>query len=360
MVNNFSLFRKINIISYIYFHIFVFSLLQIQILLLILGRGIKIACLAEGPGGFINCLIDYRNIQHQDEIQANIKKYKIPYSYWTNDNYYSITLRIKPGSQYNRALDWEHFKSKKYVKSLKSHKYKVQLSYGTGDGDMLNTENLRYFVETDLKNSKCELVTADGGIELCTDEEYEYQELYNVKLFYSEAITAMACQAIGGKFIMKIYDSFFDTTIDILTLLTLYYGRVRITKPLTSRPASSERYLVCENFKGVTKEKLHELFDLLDKWVQIEKDMDYLKNGRFVVKFLHFQENENAFFKKHLRESNEDCIHSQIIKIKEGLKIIEEKKENEMAERKKLQKLKAIAWCKMYHVPYLKDLEIDS
>jgi len=298
-------------------------------------------------------------MQNQDEIQANMKKYKLPFCYWTDDNYYSITLRMKKHSQYNRALDWDHYKSKQYFYCLRANKYKVVLSYGTGDGDILNTANLQHFLENDLKNKKCQLVTADGGIELSTDEEFEFQELYNVKLFFSEAVTAMACQELGGKFIMKIYDSFFDITIEILMLLTLYYGKVRITKPHTSRPASSERYLVCENFKGIKEETLKELFKLLEKWVEIENNMDYLKNEKFVVKFLEFKENENATFKKNLRESNEDCINSQITKIKEGITIIEEKKENEVIEKKKLQREKAVAWCKMYNIPYLEDLEID-
>ena len=315
--------------------------------------------MAEGPGGFINCLVDYRNIQNKEEITIQKQKYGPKYSYWALDNYFSITLRVKEQSQYNRSLDWEHYKCKQYFNSLCNQNYKVLLSYGIGDGDMLITENLKYFIEEDLKNAKCELVTADGGIELNTDEEYEYQELYNVKLFFSEAITAMACQAIGGKFIMKIYDSFFDVTIDILILLTMYYGRVRITKPHTSRPASSERYLVCENFKGITIEKLTELFKILEKWVGIEKNQDYLKNENFVVRFLNFTKNEAASFKKNLRESNEDCIHSQITKIREGLNISEEKKTEEVVdERKKIQKEKAIAWCKMYNVPYLENLEI--
>ena len=310
--------------------------------------------MAEGPGGFINCLIDYRNMQNQEEIQENMKKYKLPFCYWTDDNYYSITLRVNKESRYNRALDWEHYKSKQYFNTLRANKYKVVLSYGTGDGNMLDTSNLQHFLEKDLKSKKCQLVTADGGIELYTDEEFEYQELYNVKLFFSEAITAMACQAVGGKFIMKIYDSFFDVTIDILALLTIYYERVRITKPLTSRPASSERYLVCENFKGIKDDKMRELFEVLEKWVKIEKDMDYLKNEDCVVKFLDFKENEGALFKKNLRESNEDCINFQIKKIQEGIKIVEEKKEDVLRkEKQREQKEKAIAWCDTYNIPYI-------
>jgi len=40
----------------------------------------------------------------------------------------------------------------------------------------------------------------------------------------------------------------------MLQLLVIFYEDVKITKPLTSRPASSERYVVCENFKGSNKD----------------------------------------------------------------------------------------------------------
>lgn len=165
--------------------------------------------------------------------------------FWMNDKYYAITLKIENEKQ--NALDWEFFKSKNYFDRMKDYKYSIKLTYGKNDGNMLKTENLRYFVDEIIKQrNSCELVTADGGIELKTDSEYALQELYNVKLFFSEAITAFACQKIDGVFIMKIYESFFDNTIDILRLLTLYYKKVKITKPHMSRPASSERLFFLE------------------------------------------------------------------------------------------------------------------
>lgn len=120
---------------------------------------------------------------------------------------------------------------------------------------MLNTDNLRYFIEKDLKNQKCELVTGDGGIEV-SGEAYDLQELCNVKLFYSEILTAFSINTKGGTFILKIYDSFFELTLQLLELLCRFYKNVNLTKPLTSRPASSERYVVCEGFLGISSENL--------------------------------------------------------------------------------------------------------
>ncbi len=46
------------------------------------------------------------------------------------------------------------------------YRYKITLSYGAGDGNMLDRKNLTYFIEKDLEKRKCELITGDGGIEV--------------------------------------------------------------------------------------------------------------------------------------------------------------------------------------------------
>lgn len=55
---------------------------------------------------------------------------------------------------------------------IEKYKYKIKLSYGTGDGNMLDRKNLKYFIEKDLEKRKCELITGDGGIEI-EGQEYE-------------------------------------------------------------------------------------------------------------------------------------------------------------------------------------------
>jgi len=52
----------------------------------------------------------------------------------------------------------------------------VRLSYGKGDGNLLDLQNIKLFVEKDLDNKKQELVTADGGIEV-KGEYFNIQEL---------------------------------------------------------------------------------------------------------------------------------------------------------------------------------------
>lgn len=74
--------------------------------------------------------------------------------------------------------------------------------------------------------------------------------MFNSKLFLGEIITALHIQAEGGKFILKIYDIGFEITRQLILLVAAHYEKVRIVKPITSRPGNSEKYLLCEGFRG--------------------------------------------------------------------------------------------------------------
>lgn len=88
--------------------------------------------MAEGPGGFIHALIDYR-IKHSAPI----------------DKYYAITLKISSNTR--NAKDWSDFRGKDHFDQMRSLGYKIKLSYGqTGTGDLLKPENIDYFAEHDL------------------------------------------------------------------------------------------------------------------------------------------------------------------------------------------------------------------
>lgn len=56
---------------------------------------------------------------------------------------------------------------------MRRYDYKINLSYGSGTGDLYEKENLDHFANSDLKGDKCDLITADGGIEV-KGENYNY------------------------------------------------------------------------------------------------------------------------------------------------------------------------------------------
>lgn len=83
------------------------------------NESLSIASVAEGPGGFIHALIDYR-------LKKSSQK----------DKYYAITLKISEDTR--NAKDWSDYRSKSHFDCMRSLGYKIKLSYGqTGTGDLL-------------------------------------------------------------------------------------------------------------------------------------------------------------------------------------------------------------------------------
>lgn len=195
------------------------------------------AALAEGPGGFIQAIIDYRNKYNCDD-----------------DTIWGITLKNDKES------------STKWNKSLNS---KFKVNYGDpniNDGNLLNPLNIIAYSKL-FDNNKADLVTADGGFFVPPDLE-NFKEQLHVHLFLCEIITALKIQKNGGNFILKIYDIFTKATVQLLSILNSVYDEVFITKPVTSRPANSEKYIVCMNFQGMDDDNINNLLEISNKlWI---------------------------------------------------------------------------------------------
>ena len=310
------------------------------------NKAIRIANLAEGPGGFIHALLDYRNQQNASQ--------------WKHDEYHSITLKKTP--QLSGVQDWDNINASAYFNLIKKQGYNVNLSYGTGTGNLLDLNNITHFTTIDLKNQKCQLITADGGIELETDDEYSVQELANAKLFFAEILIALTLQEKNGTFIIKIYDIYYDLTLQMITLLSIYYDSLTIIKPRTSRPANSEKYIVCTGFNSIDSNQLLQLYQLFEKWLSLEPNSSYLDNKEYVNTIFNFIETGGSGFVQNITEFNEYNIIMQIEKITEGLSLVlnqDVNKKDVINSYKASQKDLAVKWCEMFNVPYIANLQLS-
>ena len=193
-----------------------------------------VANLAEGPGGFIEALYKYRT---NNEI---------------NDKYYAITLHSKkkniPGwdQLYRRK---NHFLNNKNIELKTGNLYDIS--------NVLNYS--KYF-----KKKKAFLVTCDGGFDYSKD--FNGQEINSHKIIYAEIVTALLVQEDGGTLVCKMFDLFTCFSLQLIYLLTLLYENVNIIKPLTSRPANSEKYIVARGFKGSCKQITTSMLKELSNW----------------------------------------------------------------------------------------------
>lgn len=171
--------------------------------------------LAEGPGGFFEAFYKRRKELKLDSI----------------DSYFGITLR----SSNKNVPDWKTHDS-----------LPIKISYGCdGSGNLYNIDNILHFVQQ-VGPSSVDFITADGGFDFSSD--FNNQEEQSFRLIASEVLACLLLQKEGGTFLLKLYDCFNTETLLLLEVLKRVYRRIYFIKPLTSRPANSERYILCEGY----------------------------------------------------------------------------------------------------------------
>jgi 23S rRNA U2552 (ribose-2'-O)-methylase RlmE/FtsJ len=272
------------------------------------NENIKSFHLAEGPGGFIEAL---KYIRNND-----------------NDIYYGMTLM-----EGNRDVPkWD--KSTHFLNKSRN----VIIEKGIDmTGNLYNIENLEY-VYKKYKHSM-DFITGDGGFDFSID--FNKQEENSLNLIVAEIFFAIVLQKKGGSFVLKVFDTFSSLSVQILYLLCYLYENVYITKPLPSRPANSERYIVCLNFKMVPN---------IEKLIQNIFNKFYLIKQNNITSIIN-NEISNSFLEK-INEVNAIFGQSQIENIMNILTFIQDKNKNEKQEILKKSYLnKCVKWCKKYNLP---------
>ncbi|QDL57044.1 MET [Dione juno nucleopolyhedrovirus] len=97
----------------------------------------------------------------------------------------------------------------------------------------------------------CDLVLADGAVDPA-GREHE-QEQINAPLILRETQLALICLRPGGNCVLKVFDAFHEETQRALEQFVRHFAGWRLTKPPSSRPSNSERYLVCLNKLAVPR-----------------------------------------------------------------------------------------------------------
>lgn len=117
-----------------------------------------------------------------------------------------------------------------------------------GTGDIYNLKNINDFIKRSGKG-QCSIITADGGFDFSNN--YNMQETSFARMLACEIYIGLHVQCKGGVFVLKIFDMFSPSTISIIYILQCFYQQISIVKPCSSRPANSERYLICGGFLGL-------------------------------------------------------------------------------------------------------------
>ncbi|XP_063958998.1 cap-specific mRNA (nucleoside-2'-O-)-methyltransferase 1-like [Lytechinus pictus] len=132
-----------------------------------------------------------------------------------------------------------------------------------GDGDATNSDNqreFRRFVMEHTGGKGVHFVMADGGFSVAGQENI--QEILTKQLLLCQFLVAMSIVREGGHFVCKTFDLFTPFSVGLIYVLYRSFEQVSIFKPVTSRPANSERYVICKGRRSGTDPTHDFLFDL--------------------------------------------------------------------------------------------------
>ena len=296
--------------------------------------------LAEGPGGFIEALVYLRDN--------------------SNDKYYGMTL----------ISDSANIPSWKKSKIFMSKNKNVIMENGiSGDGDLTDKANLLFCLEK--YHNSMDFITGDGGFDFSIN--FNKQEEISQNLIFCQICFAIAMQKTGGTFVLKIFDVFMQSTLDLLYILSICYERVFIIKPNTSRIANSEKYIVCRNFLLKNSRdlvlKLSQIYDIINKNI-IDKNIidkniidkniivNTKRQDRFVNRFLDID--IPSYYVNKLEEINAIIGQQQIENMNTTFSLIKNNKSDKIEQYKNNNINKSIFWCQKFNIPYNQAVACNS
>lgn len=118
------------------------------------------------------------------------------------------------------------------------------------DGNIYKTENinsLREYIDECTDRRRVHIVTADGGFH--SDLENTPVEVINKRLYLCQFLTALSVLRKGGNFLCKLFKTLTHFSIGLIYLMYIAFDKISIHKPLTSRPTSAEKYIVCNGLR---------------------------------------------------------------------------------------------------------------
>ncbi len=260
---------------------------------LISDNQLKLFCMAEAPGGFIQSFLEHtENINSIGAMTLLSDDKSIPY--WNKNIKKSGLITFYEGINKN--------------------------------GDLCDFKNIISVIKRIGRNS-IDILTGDGGFDY--SKNYNKQEYNSLPLIYSEIFMALNLQKAGGSFVCKVFDIFLKETIQLVYILYLSYDEIYIYKPCLSRLSNSEKYLVCKGFKGYNQELINKLCRSFHN-----KDLDLLVDTEFNDKIKQF---------------NLSYTTKQIKQIQKGMNMIYRNIVYKYPNEKQIST--AINWCKKYNIP---------
>ncbi|XP_037038234.1 cap-specific mRNA (nucleoside-2'-O-)-methyltransferase 1 [Bradysia coprophila] len=187
--------------------------------------------------------------------------------------------------------------------------------------DPENIESLQRYVLSQTHETGVHFMMADGGFYI---DDKNIQEIKSKQLYLCQCLTALSLLRDDGSFLVKLFDIFTRFSVGLVYLMYKCFKQICILKPNTSRPANSERYLICKYKLSNTDTIRQHLFDInQEMWNNPNADVDTLE-----LVPLDILTEDQGFF-NYIVESNNRIGRNQIASL---LKIAAYSKDSKLIE----------------------------
>ncbi|KAJ8670272.1 hypothetical protein QAD02_001531 [Eretmocerus hayati] len=179
------------------------------------------------------------------------------------------------------------------------------------NGDVYDPENQKAFkdlIMRETNNQGVHFMMADGGFSV--EGQENIQEILSKQLYLCQCLVGLMIVRTGGHFVTKVFDLFTPFSAGLVYIMFRCFNDVSIFKPNTSRPANSERYLICRNKRPHIEHIEDYLFKANQRLLRSSKKNDLLE----LVPVDKLTSEEDFF--NYLKQSNETLGERQIVGLK--------------------------------------------
>lgn len=193
--------------------------------------------------------------------------------------------------------------------------YGVKNGDDMGTGDVYDTKNQDEFSKFVLQNTDglgVHFMMADGGFSV--EGQENIQEILSKQLYLCQFLMALLLVRTGGHFVCKVFDLFTPCSVGLVYLMFRSFEQLSIHKPNTSRPANSERYIICKWKRPDCQHITKYMYNINIRLNELSKHGYGAGKDVISIVPMHIMKEDKAFF-DFIVSSNKSLGKNQIVSL---------------------------------------------
>lgn len=173
--------------------------------------------------------------------------------------------------------------------------------------DAQNQEEFRSLIMKHTYGKGVHFMMSDGGFSV--EGQENIQEILSKQLYLCQCLIALMIVRPGGHFVTKLFDLFTPFSVGLVYLMFKCFDSISIFKPNSSRPANSERYLICKR-KRFDTERIMNYLSKVNRLLSMRDE----NNDVIELVPLDVLEADTEFI-RYVRNSNDLLGEKQIVSL---------------------------------------------